>query len=82
VKSDEVAQFGARVASSPAEAAADVDVVMLSLADQDVVASMLRGTDRVFGSLRQAATSQRRSETGKPRSVHGARTGSASSAVI
>ena len=41
-KSDEVAQLGARVAGSPAEAAADADVVMLSLADQDVVASMLR----------------------------------------
>jgi 3-hydroxyisobutyrate dehydrogenase len=52
-KSDEVAQLGARVATSPAEAAAEVDVVMLSLADQDVVASMLHGADGVFGSLRQ-----------------------------
>ncbi len=51
-KSDEVAELGARVADSPAEAAADADVVMLSLADHNVVASMLHGNGGVFGSLR------------------------------
>lgn len=51
-KSEEVAALGARVAESPREAAAQSDVVMLSLADQHVVESMLFGPDGVFGSLR------------------------------
>jgi 3-hydroxyisobutyrate dehydrogenase len=44
-------QLGARVAESPADAARDADVVMLSLANQDVVRTMLHGEDGVFGSL-------------------------------
>ena len=50
-------KLGARVADSPADAARDADVVMLSLANQDVVRAMLYGDDGVFGSLRRAATS-------------------------
>jgi 3-hydroxyisobutyrate dehydrogenase len=50
-KSEEVAKLGAHVADSPAEAARDAEVVMLSLADQHVVSSMLFGSDGVFGSL-------------------------------
>ncbi len=52
-KSEEVAKLGARVAESPADAAREADVVMLSLADQHVVSSMLFGDDGVFGSLRK-----------------------------
>lgn len=51
-KSDEVAALGARVAESPKDAAAQADVVMLSLADQHVVDSMLFGPHGVFGNLR------------------------------
>jgi 3-hydroxyisobutyrate dehydrogenase len=49
-KSEEVAGLGARVADSPADAARDADVVMLSLADQHIVESMLYGDDGVSGS--------------------------------
>lgn len=52
-KSEDVERLGARVTDSPADAAQDADVVMLSLADQDVVASMLFGGDGVFRSLRE-----------------------------
>ena len=52
-KSEEVGKLGARVADSPADAAREADVVMLSLADQHVVESMLHGDDGVFGSLRE-----------------------------
>jgi 3-hydroxyisobutyrate dehydrogenase len=52
-KSESVAKLGARVADSPADAARDAEVVMLSLADQHVVSSVLHGDDGVFGSLRQ-----------------------------
>jgi 3-hydroxyisobutyrate dehydrogenase len=51
-KSEEVAALGATIADSPREAAADADIVMLSLADQHVVDAMLFGDDGVFGSLR------------------------------
>jgi len=51
-KSEQVGKLGAQVADSPAEAARDADVVMLSLADQHVVESMLYGDGGVFGSLR------------------------------
>jgi 3-hydroxyisobutyrate dehydrogenase len=51
-KSEEVARLGARVADSPREVAAGADVVMLSLADQHVVSSMLFGDNGVFGSLK------------------------------
>ncbi len=52
-KSEEVAELGARVADSPADAAAQADVVMTSLADHHVVAKMLFGEESVFGSLRE-----------------------------
>jgi 3-hydroxyisobutyrate dehydrogenase len=51
-KAQEAERLGARVADSPADAAHDADVVMLSLANQDVVRSLLYGDDGVFGSLR------------------------------
>jgi 3-hydroxyisobutyrate dehydrogenase len=51
-KAQEAEQLGARVADSPADAAREADVVMLSLANQDVVRSLLYGDDGVFGSLR------------------------------
>jgi 3-hydroxyisobutyrate dehydrogenase len=52
-KSEEVGKLGARVADSPADAVGAADVVMLSLADQHVVDTMLHGDDGVFGSLRE-----------------------------
>jgi 3-hydroxyisobutyrate dehydrogenase len=52
-KSEGAEKLGARVADSPADAASDSDVVMLSLANQDVVRSMLYGDAGVFGSLRK-----------------------------
>jgi 3-hydroxyisobutyrate dehydrogenase len=52
-KSEEVGKLGARVADSAADAAKDADVVMLSLADQHVVESMLDGDDGVFAGLRE-----------------------------
>ncbi len=54
-KSEEVGALGARVAVSPADAARDADVVLLSLADQHVVESMLYGDDGVFGSAANGA---------------------------
>lgn len=51
-KAKEVEDLGARIAESPAAAAAQADVVMLSLADQGVVTSMLFGDDGVFGTLK------------------------------
>jgi 3-hydroxyisobutyrate dehydrogenase len=50
-KSEEVGELGARVADSPADAAAEADVVMLSLADQNVVSKMLFDKDGVFETL-------------------------------
>jgi len=52
-KSEEVEKLGARVASSPADAASGADVVCLSLANENVVGSMLFGDDGVFGSLKE-----------------------------
>jgi 3-hydroxyisobutyrate dehydrogenase len=52
-KAEGAEKLGARVAGSPADAASDADVVMLSLANQDVVRQMLHGQDGVFGSLRE-----------------------------
>ena len=52
-KAEEVEKLGARVADSPADAASQADIVMLSLADQGVVGNMLHGDDGVFGSLRE-----------------------------
>lgn len=52
-KCEGAAELGARVADSPADAARDADVVMLSLANQEAVRSMLYGSDGVFGSLHE-----------------------------
>lgn len=52
-KAKPVEELGATVAATPAEAAADADVVMMSLANQDVVSSVLWGDDGVFGSLKE-----------------------------
>lgn len=51
-KAEEVGELGARIADSPADAASNADIVMLSLADQSVVENMLTGENGVFGSLR------------------------------
>ncbi len=51
-KSEEVGRLGARVADSPAEAAVDADVLMLSLADQHVVEAVLSGKDGALERLR------------------------------
>jgi 3-hydroxyisobutyrate dehydrogenase len=50
-KTDDAAKLGARVADSPADAARDAEVVMLSLANQDVVARMLFDEHGVFETL-------------------------------
>src|SRR3954470_3157335 len=50
-KSEEAEKLGARLADSPADAARDADVVMLSLADQHVVDGMLFGDDGAIGAL-------------------------------
>jgi 3-hydroxyisobutyrate dehydrogenase len=51
-RAQEVEELGARVAVSPGDAAASADVVILSLADQNVVDAMLQGPEGVFGHLR------------------------------
>jgi 3-hydroxyisobutyrate dehydrogenase len=51
-KSEALQELGARVADSPADAAREADVVMLSLADQKAVTSLVFGDDGVAGSLR------------------------------
>jgi 3-hydroxyisobutyrate dehydrogenase len=50
-KAEEIGKLGARVAESPADAAKDADVVMLSLADQHVVTKMIFGDDGALGAL-------------------------------
>ena len=50
-KAEEAEQLGARVADSPADAARDADVLMLSLADQHVVNAMLFGEDGAMSTL-------------------------------
>jgi 3-hydroxyisobutyrate dehydrogenase len=52
-KAAEVEKLGARIADSPADAAADADVVMVSLADQNVVESLLWGDGGAMSSLRE-----------------------------
>lgn len=52
-KAEPVAALGARVADSPAEAARDADVVMLSLSNQDVVEAMLFGPGGAADALRE-----------------------------
>jgi 3-hydroxyisobutyrate dehydrogenase len=50
-KSDELGGLGARVADSPKDAAGGADILMLSLANQDVVKAMLFGLDGAAESL-------------------------------
>ena len=50
-KAEEVAEVGATVADSPADAAREADVVMMSLADQNVVEKIVFGDDGVASSL-------------------------------
>lgn len=50
-KAEEIAGLGARVADTPADAAREADVVMLSLANQEIVARMLFDGDGVFETL-------------------------------
>jgi 3-hydroxyisobutyrate dehydrogenase len=52
-KAEEVGELGARVADSPADAAREADVVMLSLANQDVVSKLVFEQDGVLESFRQ-----------------------------
>lgn len=54
-KASEAVSLGARLADSPADAARDADVVMLSLANHEVVESMLHGDTGVFTTLRKGA---------------------------
>ena len=54
-KADPVAELGARVADSPAEAARDAHVLMLSLANQDAVRAMLFGDDGAVAALPEGA---------------------------
>jgi 3-hydroxyisobutyrate dehydrogenase len=46
-KSERAAAVGARIADSPADAARDADVVMMSVANKDVVTAMLFGDNGV-----------------------------------
>jgi 3-hydroxyisobutyrate dehydrogenase len=52
-KAEEAAKLGARIADDPADAARDADIVLLSLADQNVVERMVYGDGGVAGSLRE-----------------------------
>jgi len=52
-KAAEVEKLGARIADSPADAARDADVVMVSLADQNVVSTLLWGDEGVIPALRE-----------------------------
>jgi 3-hydroxyisobutyrate dehydrogenase len=50
-KAEDVAELGASVADSPADAAREAEVVMMSLADQNVVEKIVFGDDGVASSL-------------------------------
>jgi 3-hydroxyisobutyrate dehydrogenase len=50
-KADEVGELGAKVADTPADAAKDADVVMISLADQNVVSKVVFDEDGIFETL-------------------------------
>jgi len=50
-KADEVGELGAKVADTPADAAQDADVVMISLADQNVVSKVVFDKDGIFETL-------------------------------
>ncbi len=54
-KAAPVAELGARVADSPSDAAADADVLMLSLANQDAVREVLFGEDGALATLPKGA---------------------------
>lgn len=54
-KAEEVSGLGARVAASPADAAADVDLVLVSLADEHVVESLVWADDGVVSALKPGA---------------------------
>jgi 3-hydroxyisobutyrate dehydrogenase len=54
-KADPVAELGAKVADTPADAAGGADVLMLSLANQDAVRSVLFGDDGAMGNLPEGA---------------------------
>ncbi len=56
-KAEEIEKLGGRVADTPADAARGAEIVMLSLANQDVVGEMLFGEDGVFTTLPRGATS-------------------------
>jgi 3-hydroxyisobutyrate dehydrogenase len=51
-KAEPVAELGARIADSPADAAREAEVVMISLADQNVVEKIVFGDEGVASSLR------------------------------
>jgi 3-hydroxyisobutyrate dehydrogenase len=50
-KGEEAEKLGARLADSPADAAKEADVLMLSLADQHVVEALLYGDDGALSTL-------------------------------
>jgi 3-hydroxyisobutyrate dehydrogenase len=52
-KAADVEKLGARIADSPADAASDADVVMVSLADQNVVSDLLWGDVGAIPALRE-----------------------------
>ncbi|MDX6661155.1 MAG: 3-hydroxyisobutyrate dehydrogenase [Solirubrobacteraceae bacterium] len=54
-KADEVGALGAKVADTPADAAKDADVVMISLADQNVVSKVVFDEDGIFETLGQGS---------------------------
>jgi 3-hydroxyisobutyrate dehydrogenase len=54
-KAEELGKLGARVADSPADAARDADILCLSLANQDVVSTMLNGPDGALATLKANA---------------------------
>lgn len=54
-KAEEIGKLGARIADSPADAAKDADVLCMSLANQDVVSTILYGEDGALETLGQGA---------------------------
>ena len=54
-KADEVGELGAKVADTPADAAKDADVVMISLADQNVVSKVVFDEGGIFETLGQGS---------------------------
>ena len=54
-KAEEVAQLGAKVASTPAEAACGADVIISMLADPKAVADCFEGPDGILSALKKGA---------------------------